>query len=541
MNTEYFGNIPYYRPKPSSELELRLEAETHLRSQYPTGIYREAKEINDIVQYLFSFYKKKLNEILPQIASRGFLEFLLFQYDQSFLINSLFKKKLLSPSEMASWSKIGAQSRRAIKYMAENIILLQPTREPDFKRSKLVKLVDYLWIAAEEMVELYLLSDQTINIFPDSSTLEILPEAQSVFFKLTSSKEFAFLDLVNRDRENKASYLGEGISPFELNMIEHSSFMDEAMKLDIGATYKECLSLIANLIQDAEPVPNGLPVVFVNNEYLVHQLSQFSKIQPAIIERILSGFTLTKKNMELEERQLWKPKQEYRAFRRGFFLLQDEGAPHIAFSKHMAKENLTFLIISVVYQHLPPEWCGSNTQKALAAISNKAGKWFEGIVIKNLKEIGILGRSYKNKIGNVKNYIEIPSGVGEIDFLGYSESEQTLFILECKMVNSGTEPKFYRKDIETFVLKKNSYLKQFEKKHQWINQNLQQIIDILNTTKEFNQSTKVKKLATGFITLSPSIATYFIEQYPCVSLTNLMEDYAIHKSWPYSLGVTEIS
>ena len=42
------------------------------------------------------------------------------------------------------------------------------------------------------------------------------------------------------------------------------------------------------------------------------------------------------------------------------------------------------------------------------------------------------------------------------------------------------------------------------------------------------------------VTLYPTYASYFIADYPCVALSELMTAYRENESWPYDKGVLDI-
>jgi hypothetical protein len=245
--------------------------------------------------------------------------------------------------------------------------------------------------------------------------------------------------------------------------------------------------------------------------------------------------------MESEGREVWKPKQEYRAFRRAFFEMPHTTGTHLAFSRSMALESLNQLVRGVVFRQFPPEWRSAEVDAAVVNLSQQAGKWFEGIVENRLRGIGIIGfKSIQKQIGQKNDVVKIPSEVGEIDFLGYSQNENLLLIVECKMVQGGLEGKFFRDDIKEFVTSSKSYVKKYSRKVRWLRDNASAVTNALNSTRLYSAPVKPLAIATAVITYYPTIAQYFIDEYPCISLTNLILDYQEKGKWPYALGVYSI-
>jgi len=531
-----FAGVPIYNPKSSSEVKVRIEAERNLRSKYQQGKYSDPDVINSILQHQFTFYNEKLEKLISKIASRHFMEFILFQFDQASNIENIFKQGNLSPSETDNWKEIGPVFRRTAKFLAEQIVLLQPDEAPRASKDLLSEMLDEIWIAAKEMVELYLLSDQTIMIFPDNTTLEIYPEGNLNYWNL-NCKTNNFIQDVSRDTSNRNTFIGPEISSPLFNFDKHDQFIGNALKNNIGATYKEAVSVLRMVIDDCQPLPDGFPVLFIHWSNLVNNIYQLTGLPAKTIENILNGFTMTKTAMESEGRKIWKPKQEYRALRRAFFEMSHCSGKHIAFSKTMAIESWIQLTGNVAFKKFPKEWQSQSVNSGLDALSNYTGTWFEKTVEENLKEIGFIGLgSIKKSIGKKQDIIYIPDDVGEIDFLGYSEGEKVLIVAECKMVQTSFESKFYRDDLSKFVTSKKSYLKKFRRKVEWVIKNRDAVINSLNSLNIYSTSIKECSVVTAIITFFPNISKYFIEEYPCISLTNLMLDYYEAGKWPYSIG-----
>ncbi|MCL6755024.1 hypothetical protein KBT16_30250 [Nostoc sp. CCCryo 231-06] len=541
INFERFGDIEIYRPRHSSELKLRIESEAHLRSAFSYGIYSEQEKINKILLHQFGFYSKKFEEIIPKLASRHFIEFVLFQFDQASDIEEKYKHGQLSDSEAFRWRDLGPKFRRSVKYLTERIVLLQPDEAPDTPKESLISLVDEIWIAAEEMVNHYLVSDQTFMVFADYTTLEIYPEGSFDLWSLDVHKNCDIQEAVRRDTENRRSVIGTYVS-FLSDIGTHNQIIGNALKETIGVSYDEAISLLAIVIRDSIPAPEeGFPVLFLHRYNLIETLHQHTKLPREAIEIVLDSFTLRKADMELEGREVWKPKQEYRSLRRAFFEMPHATGTHIVFAKSMALESLNQLATSIVFKHIPPEWKSETVDAALASLSNKAGNWFETVVQKSLQRIGFIGlKSIKKQIGNKDSVIKIPTEVGEIDFIGYCEREKLLLIAECKMVQGGFEGKFFRDDIKEFITSKKSYLNKYSRKVKWLQENVPLVINALNSMGLYAAPIQPSAIATAIITYYPTIAQCFIEEYPCVSITNLMLDYEDNGEWSYTSGIYPI-
>ena len=534
MNFEGFGGVKIYRPKASSELIMRHAAQRHLFSKFSPGKYEDAKVINEILQHQFSFFFEELNKYIEVIAQEDFLHFLLNQYDESAKVDNLYKERALNGSEENKWAAVGPVFRRTIKYLAERSTLLNGDKNHTHSNRPSLEGLDLLWIAAEESVRLYLLSDQTFTICPDSSRLELIDRELDDYFILSLTETCNLDNDIRIDTEYRDKYVGKPTDSVIFNLNEHQRLLGDAFQSTIGLNYLQTVGTIGNLIEGCVPAGDGFPVIFVHKENAIEALVKATGASPVALNRAISGFIVTKEKMEEEGREVWKPKQEYRAYRRGFFEVWHKTGPHIAFSKSMAQECLLQLISEAVFKKLPPEWASEEVSKAGDALSNKAGSWFETVVYQNLSRVGIVGiKSQKKGFGVGSSRLEIPADVGEIDFIGYSSSEKLLVLIECKLVRGVTEPKFFRDDIYDFITKHKSYLSKFNKKAQWVKDNLNEIKIALSTDPVFPNDMEIAAFKTAIITHYPSIVQCMIKDHPCVSLTNFMLDYEKAQSWPY--------
>ncbi len=154
------------------------------------GRYTNPEQINRILQGHFQFYDDLLKQMLPQLASRHFMEFILHQYDQSCEIDGLFKKGKLSADDMEFWRETGPRWRRATE-VSGRMQLLAGSRGRRLRRVKRRYwiFIDRAVIYAESLVYLSTLSDQTYMIFPDRTELTISAEGEFEYLNLKVNPE----------------------------------------------------------------------------------------------------------------------------------------------------------------------------------------------------------------------------------------------------------------------------------------------------------------------------------------------------------------
>ncbi len=285
MNIDKIGKNKIYRPSIEGEIKFREIAEKNMRGNFSIGQYTDSNKINSILKQQFEFYSQILEKELPKIASRGFVEFVLHQFDQASLIEDAHKNFELTEEESKRWMELGPTFRRAVKFLSESITILQPNKLPDTNGSKLDSILDSVWIACEEMVKLYGLSDQTYSVFPDKTILEILPEGLPEYFSLKVDFDIDFVEQVRKDSFNRSKILGNSREFYQFDLEDHSNILEPHFSNHIGIEYKDALKLLQLIINDIKPVPNGFPVAFVNKQKLIETLSTQLKYSKDVINK----------------------------------------------------------------------------------------------------------------------------------------------------------------------------------------------------------------------------------------------------------------
>ncbi|NEO29199.1 MAG: hypothetical protein F6K36_01805 [Symploca sp. SIO3C6] len=111
-----------------------------------------------------------------------------------------------------------------------------------------------------------------------------------------------------------------------------------------------------------------------------------------------------------------------------------------------------------------------------------------------------------------------------------------LVVIECKLVSDSSEPQFIRNDISKFMTSKKSYLNKFRKKSKWVHANWEIVFSAL-FSQQAESSEYPNRIAGIIVTFFPTMASYLIDDYPCVSLTEFMLDYEAINQYPYQIGL----
>ena len=537
---ESFGGIGVFRPGWRATIILRNEAEAHFRSAFKPGVYEGGEIANRALKHHFAFYADRLTRILPTIASRDYIEFVLHQYEQSVTVNQLDNDNRLTKQEASQWQKTGPKLRRALKYLAERTVLLWPPETAPVRadHTQMLQQAEMALSCAEQLVDLYMTSDKVFSLFPDETVLEVLPEGEVDIFRTRYPHDFTtdFLQRVHRDAAHRSEY----VPLRDLHQIPklQDPYLADAFRDAIGLSYNDTLAVLHVVIDQALPRPTGFQTPFCLRTMIVDEVARCAGFPHDAVEKALAGFTVSRAGMEIEGREIFRPKQEYRAYRRGFFEMPHSSGSHLTWSKSMAQESYVVLLKEIALKQVPLEWRTAQVDAAVSKLGCAVGKWFESLVAENLKKLGIMGlHSIKRMIGGGNASVRIPDEVGEIDFLGYSERDDAIIVAECKYVRGGTEPRFFRDEINVFTKGSGCHMMQLARKAKWVVSEIQTLRIALAATIGLSGVTRTHRVISVLVSHYPSCASYFWHDAPCVSLTELMLDYKERGHWPYSIGV----
>jgi len=500
---------------------LHAEAKDWITRKYTSGTYRGSDRVNPIIQELFRFYDQRLRNIATQIASRDLVAFLLHQYDEANEI--LHGNGILDLNERKEWRHIEPLLRRSIKYIVELLCIQQRTGLPCIASKRDLVATEIALECGEVAADLAEMSNRVYFLFPEHCAVVVHANSnpQAITVSITGKHEGydeRFFERIVRDRNHRDRFVGPK-PQFDIHTDTHMRFLDSAFSSSFGMSYAEFIAGLIAVIDGSRPAGKGhFPTLFIRRMDLIDQLRKSGRPLDAI-EAMLRGFTVTPDDLIIENRVLWNAKQQSRAFRRGFFSFPHETGEHLAFSKAMAQESLIHLISSVSFQRLPREWLLSAIRPALAELSNAAGNWSEEIVARNLQEIGYQGGGVKGTLRTSLGTLEIPAEVGDLDFLGYNSRRREILLVEDKMTFTGLEAQLWRDDIDQFVWGKKPYADQFRRKRAWVSENFECICRLMGAPIESNFDARL-------LTLYPSIASEFIEDFQCQSITEFMVHFS---------------
>ncbi len=501
-----------FRPHPSIEDEQYNRIKKKVFTSYSSEHITDKNKIVDICKVIYEEHENILKDNIGAFEIKSLLNFLLEEYEKYAKVNSLYHDSALSKKDELNWQSYSSNSRRGIKYLVEylcqhNGVLDNKDIAPDLNETECMSRV---FISVEEMCSMYMRIDGYNFIVGDVEL--ILKESEYVYFNVPQDLKAENRIDYRYERSQIDSLLPKaGRLVDDLN--EQSCILENSFKEHLGLTYVGLIQFLSDFITNA-----GSNVVIEPKSKVIQKLQEKFNISAQQAKLAIDGFTLGAEN--LKERKLFSPKQEYRAYHRGFFEFCIDGSLVLVFSKIMAIEALQTLVSNTCYKIFPKEWKTKFVEEQLSALSNKAGKWFEDVLEAELiKENFQVIRSFKSyrKHNKVK---KVPDSVGEMDFLGYLPDSKELFVIEAKNVRFNTEPRLYRNDISKFISGKKSYSFKFKNKCDWVVENIDDVICKLN--QDGITASEVSKVYKVMVILYPSPVEQKVTGFSCINFVKFV-------------------
>jgi hypothetical protein len=401
---------------------------------------------------------------------------------------------------------------------------------------------DIAWICANSCIEYASASNETYMLMQDNSYLKILPIGAKRFLIHGIENESSFdscfqnyQNQTNRDIKLRQKYIvGE---TFELDFKKHIALLDNPMKENLGISYSEILYLLTSISISTEPITSPGKIPMVDKEKYMKEFSTKGGFPYESVKKLFKALTLTKQILKNEPREIWNYKQQNRVSKKPFLQINYHGKDCLLWSDQKLKGFLTLLDSDVTFKNFPKELSNPSIDKAIDKISNKAGKWFELQVIAQMKKLNIFGATAKDRIISKISNTQIECSAGEIDFIGLSENDSSIIILECKMINSGFEARGFRQERDNFMKGKDSYIIKLIRKVNWVFDNYETIMKILSENYYIDQSKISRRVLCGFITYFTTMIPCFVDLFPCISLVEFIDRYNSESKWPYPNGI----
>ena len=171
----------------------------------------------------------------------------------------------------------------------------------------------------------YCITSDLTQLFPDDTQIEIFERGSEQYSQhsVTDRGMSDFPDRVYKDTAIRHTLFNE--QAYELDFKAHAKFLDQPLLRAIGLTYTDALGILARLKDGCTAIPgDAFQTKFVLIEGVIAKVAEMFGKSPESIQRLLSGFWLTKETLSARARpneDLWKPSHQYRAYRRALFVL----------------------------------------------------------------------------------------------------------------------------------------------------------------------------------------------------------------------------
>lgn len=500
-----FDSYNFYRPSEQVERDVCEFIKGNIFEHFEAKTYTNSEEINEIITHMYSLYENIIESEIKKISQRTILEHLLKEYDKSHEIHKeIITKYRDDENILNAWQMYGPVIRRALKYQIEKCTINYQVKE--IALSECYTSLDKVIIASEEMCKLYMSSEATYSVFSGFTTLTLTHDTSNYWVLKNTIAEAAIRPNID------FSKLSTRYSPPDSNLKLAQTILNDAFKQSFGVTLEEIEKFLKVLLFDV--VTDQVP--FVRKSMIVDNLVRYFNISTDNAKALLAGITISKEKLTTPKRLLYKPKQENRLFSRIFIEVPHRTGRHLVWAKGLATENLSLLTKNLYYRKIPIEWETKDIKIGMDILSNRLGKWFEKIAVLELEAIGVVGvSSAKKQIGVGKEKIEIPDNVGEIDYLGYSKKNNDLMLVEFKILTPSLEPTHFRDDYDKFF-KENGYITKFQKKIEWVSQNLEVVCKCLS--KQLKTDIIDPSLSKILITYYPSVMNVFVNEFTVTTL-----------------------
>ena len=503
----------FFRPDQKYESEQYERVKSKVFSIFESGRITKKELIISVCQIIYREHELVLEENIRSLDALPLVMFILRQYEAYQRKSLEYHQFNLSAAEDESWTSYAMHARRGIKYLMEYLCrhnnVLLGTKDDELTRLEDIASLSRIFISIEEMCSTYMRID-SYRFFYDKVEL-ILDKKKYTYFNVPQDSDPRNkIDIRTERKEIGSRIKGR---PYGIDIEDHGRVLDPAFSENLGLNYTQLINFLRECI-NSEANPIGV----IPKDKVIMNLSKKFNTSIEKATKAINGFTIQAAN--LENRTLFSPKQEHRAYHRGFFEFIHKDTAVLFFSRAMAIESLDILINNACYQKLPEEWKNPTIELYLTTLSNKAGKWFEDVVSCNLAEVGINAISSVDRYRSKGKIITPPDNVGEIDFIGYLEEQNALFVIEAKNVRFNTEPRLFRDDLSKFVTGKKSYASKFSSKCQWVMYNLPTVIDELE--KQGVLARNIQKVYKIMVILAPSPVEDRISEFSCVNLVKFM-------------------
>lgn len=546
MGNLNLGGIELLEPDPELHaLHLGL-MEKQLAAMGCSGTYTKREDINAILQGLFKKLNTTFSQYMQRISSRDLSDYFLFQNEQFAKVTAMHKAGTLSTADTAIFERIGPSRQLALRFIVERIVLLGESADTTLVPQVQNFAAHRMFTCAEELVNMYISSDQTFLAFPEHTRLTVAPGKIPFLSLKLDALDPNFGQRVRDSQINNAekARMKELLGGVELvgDSDARRRHLDAALQDAIGADLDTVFHVLWEFgVPFTPPEGQKYPIPFCLEDELLQKIADKHGIAKEVAGRIVDSFLLTREKMETEKHEVYISNNKYRSFSRPLLRLPHSTGWHITWSPEMVKESLDHFHNMLPFGQAPIEWMPA-LQGPLSKLNNELSARFEDRYSVLMGERDFVGGRFKGGIGRDGSRLRIPNEVGEIDYLGYSQKHDLLLVTECKFVRWGSTPKDYYNDRQDFVDGKSSHLKQVTRKVEWVTKELPAVFTALKSVLPIPADAPLpNRVAHCIVTYYPSPVSLFVNSCPCLSFARFFDALDASEDWPFQTGIEQVA
>jgi hypothetical protein len=320
------GGVNVFRASEGCEDWVYQRVKRRVFQSHASGVYTDISKVTDIVNTTYRAYYELIDEYLPHVDHREFAEFLVNEYELYGQVVENFKNRQLSLEDEEYWQSYAGHGRRGIKHLLELLCMAgMATGNSPNTRDQQETAVSILFVAAEELVSLYMRSDHYRSLLDRISL--VLDESKHLYFDVAQDQNIIFD--IRGDANLADKYIPR--PSFLIDSGCHNKILESSFIQKFGISYSDVLGCLEFLITKACQLEDRGMCRRLRVQEAIDILCGALPISPQQARSIIDGFALSAQNMREEGRELFRPKQQYRAYKRGFFLAAGESGDELFF------------------------------------------------------------------------------------------------------------------------------------------------------------------------------------------------------------------
>lgn len=532
------GGIRVYRPRPDSEYFVKTEIQRFCKDNGLEGTYTAVDDIRSVFDRVLAFLANQFTLFVGKLGSRYLTEFLVLIDEAWATILRKFNQQELALPERVQCMKWGPSARRAIQYILERTVQLQPSEAPSVPKMDAVWWLDKLMICAEDMLSITNMRASAVRLFPNNYILSITgPPHEDWMTGRIKGELGERYEHFYQEVEHVGLRAFTAFGHCQMLQIVRRE-LEEPFKQEHGIGLEDSIAVLREIVEGVQNPDGSDSMPFVRRSHVLQRAaSHFCHLDASSIEKILAPWTLTKADLDKEEPVLWKTKRRYRLIRRPLMLLPHSTGDHLCFAKHFVKSAVEFVFNDMAFGILPVEWQTPEVRRALKSATQRLDRDWERRVHEEWTKRGLCGCCSVDTLRPTDDSrVIVPPEVGEIDLVHFDRHQHALVVGEVKRIRPAFWGSEFADDMDKFHRKGGGYVSRFLRKIAWVRKNWKVVCEHLARWGGATVPTWTEppRVAHVIVTDYQSIAEFFTDQTRVVSLAKLLKEFDETGTWGFS-------